>query len=118
MIRPWMVVLLGLAIGAQAPDGQALKPVVAQLPDGTHLDVYDASWAVLIGIDKYRHWPRLEYAVRDVADRERQKGPNGVPLVQLWCKLGFGAWRTALFSRVGQGSTYGLRIRSMGKAGV
>jgi hypothetical protein len=29
---------------------------------------YDRSWAVVIGIDRYRHWPGLSYAVND-ADR-------------------------------------------------
>ena len=26
---------------------------------------YDNSWAVIIGIDKYQKWPKLEYAVHD-----------------------------------------------------
>ena len=27
---------------------------------------YDNSWAVLIGINRYKHWPNLEYAVQNV----------------------------------------------------
>ena len=31
-------------------------------------DIYDNSWAVIIGIDKYQNVPNLDYAGRDAED--------------------------------------------------
>jgi hypothetical protein len=46
--------------------------VVTRLPSGDHLDLYDNSWAVVIGINNYDKWPDLQYAVNDArAIRDR-----------------------------------------------
>jgi peptidoglycan/xylan/chitin deacetylase (PgdA/CDA1 family)/TolA-binding protein len=39
-------------------------PAVAEAPPAT-ASFYNDSWAVVVGIDKYRSWPRLAYAVND-----------------------------------------------------
>ena len=39
--------------------------VVARTPDGKALKLYDNSWAVVIGINKYQKWSALQYAVND-----------------------------------------------------
>ncbi|HCR16122.1 MAG TPA: hypothetical protein DIU35_01455 [Candidatus Latescibacteria bacterium] len=42
------------------------------MPSGDHLDLYDNSWAVVIGINNYDKWPDLQYAVNDArAIRDR-----------------------------------------------
>ena len=46
--------------------------VVTRLPSGDQLDLYDNSWAVVIGINNYDKWPDLQYAVNDArAIRDR-----------------------------------------------
>lgn len=35
---------------------------------GKNLQGYDNSWAILIGINDFKHWPDLDYAVNDVQD--------------------------------------------------
>jgi formylglycine-generating enzyme required for sulfatase activity len=32
---------------------------------GEELNVYDKSWALVVGINKYKEWPQLDYAVND-----------------------------------------------------
>ena len=46
--------------GAAAPAAAAPPPVRA--PGGP---MYRESWAIVVGIDAYRHWPRLAYAAND-----------------------------------------------------
>ncbi|MBI4233122.1 MAG: SUMF1/EgtB/PvdO family nonheme iron enzyme [Chloroflexi bacterium] len=59
------LLLLGLFFLALPASGQqrGLK-VVTRTPEGV-LDLYDNSWAVVIGIDQYQKWPALQYAVKD-----------------------------------------------------
>ena len=44
---------------------RGFRNVVKDPETGTELKVYDESWAVIIGIDKYQHVPKLSYAVAD-----------------------------------------------------
>ena len=39
--------------------------VVTRTPDGKVLKLYDNSWAVVIGINRYQKWPSLQYALND-----------------------------------------------------
>lgn len=38
---------------------------VPKLPTAKKPKLYDNSWAVVIGINQYKHWPKLDYAVAD-----------------------------------------------------
>jgi len=40
--------------------------ITKKSPKGVSYLDYDKSWAILIGINKYKHWENLEYAVDDV----------------------------------------------------
>jgi peptidoglycan/xylan/chitin deacetylase (PgdA/CDA1 family)/uncharacterized caspase-like protein len=46
---------------ADAPAEARPEPAAAQAPPA----IYRESWAVVIGIDDYAHWPKLRYAVND-----------------------------------------------------
>ncbi|WP_344796072.1 polysaccharide deacetylase family protein [Litoribacillus peritrichatus] len=48
---------------------------VPKLPTAKKPKLYDNSWAVVIGVNKYKHWPKLDYAVADaksIADKLHQ----------------------------------------------
>lgn len=49
---------------ASAQQQRGLK-VVTHTPDGEILEIYENSWAVVIGINQYQKWPKLQYAVND-----------------------------------------------------
>jgi len=59
-----LLVLYALPLSG-AERGLAVK---ARLPSGETIRVYDDSWAVVIGINAYQHWPTLDYAVQDAED--------------------------------------------------
>ena len=61
-ILSFLLTLLILPASAQQQRG--IK-VVTRTPDGATLELYDNSWAVVIGVNQYQHWPRLQYAVPD-----------------------------------------------------
>lgn len=65
MRRVWAVVILILLAAA------------VFCPEGFSQQMYEKSWAVVIGIDKYQHWPHLQAAVADakaVAQRLQEMG--------------------------------------------
>ena len=72
-----LLVLLILPASAQQ---RGLK-VVTRTPDGATLELYDNSWAVVIGVNQYQKWSQLQYAVPDaqaVRDKLIQLGfPQG-----------------------------------------
>jgi hypothetical protein len=72
-----MIVLLAAASFAQS---RGAGKVVTRLPSGDQLDLYDNSWAVIIGVNDYDKWPDLQYAVNDarvIRDRMMTLGfPN------------------------------------------
>ncbi len=53
----------GIASAVQKPPGRFLG-----LPAKGYRQGYSASYALVIGIDKYRHWPHLEYAAKDARE--------------------------------------------------
>ena len=53
----------GIASAVQKPPGRSLE-----LPAKGYRQGYSASYALVIGIDKYRHWPHLEYAAKDARE--------------------------------------------------
>jgi uncharacterized caspase-like protein len=74
----WIVVAICIALSlpASAQQTRGLK-VITRTPDGEVLELYDNSWAVVVGIDDYQKWPPLHYAVndaRDVRDRLMKLG--------------------------------------------
>ena len=75
-VSPLLLSLLLLALPASAQHNRGLK-VTTRTPDGDLLELYDNSWAVIIGINQYPKWPSLQYAVNDaraVRDRLLQLG--------------------------------------------
>ena len=38
---------------------------IPKLPEQKAPELYKKSWAVVIGVNKYKHWPKLDYAVSD-----------------------------------------------------
>ena len=66
---PWGTVIVLLVL-ASAPLFAAQRglAVKARLPSGETIQVYDDSWAVVIGINAHQHWPRLESAAQDARD--------------------------------------------------
>jgi len=46
----------------------AEKPTPKGLPSATYQPNYSSSHALVVGIDQYRHWPHLEYAVKDAIE--------------------------------------------------
>ena len=67
----YILAALVLAASAFAQTRGAGK-VVTRLPSGDQLDLYDNSWAVIIGVNDYDKWPDLQYAVNDArAIRDR-----------------------------------------------
>lgn len=64
----YLLVLLGLCLFVTAGTAQKERGVKVKTRESSEKfegTVYDNMWAVVIGIDKYRHWERLEYAVND-----------------------------------------------------
>jgi uncharacterized caspase-like protein/peptidoglycan/xylan/chitin deacetylase (PgdA/CDA1 family) len=52
--------------------------------DATITTGYEKSWAIVIGIDDYQHWPKLEYASRDAqAIADTLTGQFGFPSSQV-----------------------------------
>jgi len=50
--------------GSPFSQGQSGIP---QLPKAKPPELYKKSWAVVIGVNKYKHWPKLDYAVSDAS---------------------------------------------------
>ncbi|MCL6415098.1 polysaccharide deacetylase family protein [Aestuariirhabdus sp. Z084] len=49
---------------------------VPKLPQAKKPELYKNSWAVVIGVNEYQHWPKLDYAVNDarsIADKLQQE---------------------------------------------
>lgn len=71
-------------------DGRSFTENTAGLPktQSTETAPYGESWAVVIGINQYRAWPKLEYAVNDakaVAEQlERKLGFNKNNIITLY----------------------------------
>lgn len=63
---------------ALAPAATATSPKPTEYKEG-----YDHSWAVVIGIDRYKHWPALAYAVSDAKKIRESLKPLGFDLVTL-----------------------------------
>jgi len=40
---------------------------IPKLPEAEAPELYKKSWAVVIGVNKYKHWPKLDYAVSDAS---------------------------------------------------
>lgn len=58
----------GISVDDGTPAQSGARPARVPVPAGATDQVkapYRDSWAVLIGIDDYAHWPRLNYAVND-----------------------------------------------------
>ena len=67
-----LTVLLLLTWVAVAHSEQRGLKVMTKTPDGDLLELYEGSWAVVIGVNQYEKWPRLQYAVNDAkAVREK-----------------------------------------------
>ena len=68
-----ILLMCGLSYGADR--GVRIR---ARLPSsGEMTTLYDKSWAVVIGVDRYENWPKLKFAVRDakaVASFLRERG--------------------------------------------
>jgi peptidoglycan/xylan/chitin deacetylase (PgdA/CDA1 family)/uncharacterized caspase-like protein len=47
------------------PKGAASASTAAAAPAAATAGSYSQSWAIVVGIDEYARWPRLQYAVRD-----------------------------------------------------
>lgn len=58
-------VAIALLMLASNPFAQQKGMRVLIKENGKDVEVYDHSWALVIGINKYREWPRLDYAVDD-----------------------------------------------------
>ena len=71
MRRILLISLLLMWIAVTHGEKRGLK-VVTKTPDGDLLELYDDSWAVVIGVNQYEKWPRLQYAVND-AEAVRDK---------------------------------------------
>ena len=48
-----------------AQQDRGMRVVTKDLETGTELGIYANLWAVVVGVNKYQQWPRLNYAVRD-----------------------------------------------------
>ena len=62
----------GIATASGSPTGRA-----PGREDSNYQQVYSSSHALVVGINEYRHWPRLEYAAddaREMAARLKQQG--------------------------------------------
>lgn len=72
MIKRIIVFSLIIFWGNQFCHSQQVKErgtkVVPKTPIGDNYMEYDNSWAILIGINDYRHWNDLDYAVHDVEE--------------------------------------------------
>ena len=62
-------VILGLCLllvlPAWAQQNRGAGKVTTRTSTGEALNLYDNSWAVVIGVNKYQKWPSLQYAVND-----------------------------------------------------
>lgn len=57
--------ILVKAVDKRGNEAKKVKSITYQVPDLGKKGYYDKSWAVVIGINDYDRWPRLEYAVND-----------------------------------------------------
>ena len=53
------IIMMLIAIGMMAPAG---------LNASDYRQGYSSSYALVVGINNYRHWPHLEYAVKDARE--------------------------------------------------
>jgi hypothetical protein len=58
-------ICLLLSLPSWAQQARGAGKVTARTPEGAMLNLYDNSWAVIIGINEYQKWPSLQYAVND-----------------------------------------------------
>jgi peptidoglycan/xylan/chitin deacetylase (PgdA/CDA1 family)/uncharacterized caspase-like protein len=49
---------------------------IPKLPEAEAPELYKNSWAVVIGVNKYKHWPKLDYAVSDASSIARKLHEN------------------------------------------
>ena len=69
-VAPMLLALLGAALPAQAQTRGSLSVELrttesADAPVASTVQLYQRSYALVIGIDDYQSWPRLSYAVAD-----------------------------------------------------
>jgi uncharacterized caspase-like protein len=70
----------GLALNSQT---MAQKPGPKEFPTATYQPGYSSSHALVVGIDQYRHWPHLEYAVRDAIEMAAALEAKGFQIYML-----------------------------------
>jgi formylglycine-generating enzyme required for sulfatase activity len=72
LFRIVLTMVLVFTGSVQSQQTRGAGKVVTRLPSGDQLDLYDNSWAVIIGVNDYDKWPDLQYAVNDArAIRDR-----------------------------------------------
>ena len=68
------IIIMLIAIGVLAPAG---------LDASDYRQGYSSSYALVVGVDKYRHWPNLEYAVKDAREMAALLTSRGFELQML-----------------------------------
>ena len=61
----------------------AEKPIPKGMPSTTYRPDYSSSHALVVGIDQYRHWPHLEYAVKDAIEMAAALEAKGFQIYML-----------------------------------
>lgn len=66
----WFVIILALVgpvslASVAAQESRRGVRVVARTSEGSSMQLYDNSWAVVIGVNQYQKWPSLQYCVND-----------------------------------------------------
>ncbi len=70
--------------GWNGRDFTVSRPRAGTASEATVTTGYDRSWAIVVGIDDYAHWPKLEYASRDAqAVADTLTGQFGFPSSQV-----------------------------------
>lgn len=49
---------------------------IPKLPEAKAPKLYNKSWAVVIGVNEYKHWPKLDYAVSDASSIAKKLHEN------------------------------------------
>jgi hypothetical protein len=57
--------LLSAATPALSQTNRGLKKIAIQTDSGQKINLYDRSYALVIGVSQYRHWERLPNPVKD-----------------------------------------------------
>ena len=76
IIRLLVVILLGLSLPAQAS-------ISLPLGDGSTINLYDKSYALLIGVSDYENWPDLPGVEEDIAAVGRGLKKHGFKVISL-----------------------------------